>query len=380
MKIAQITATFPPYMAGTGNVSYHYALELAKLGNEVTIFTSRYPDEDYEYSNLIEVKRFKPLFKVGNAPFILQLFKVRDYDIIHLHYPFFFGGEIIYLISKLFGKKYIITYHNDTISGGLKNYLFSIHRQTLSRKILMGAEKIIVLSEDYTLHSNLKNVFNKKKQDIVVLPNGVDLIKFNPSVKIDNLKSEHKICDTDNILLFVGALDMAHTFKGLEFLLKAFQKILLTNTDTTLIVVGDGDIKNYYINMARELGVLHKIIFTGKVTDSNLPKYYSAADIFVLPSTAVENFPLVLLEAMASGKPVVVSRLPGVRTMVDDEVNGFLVEPENINELAEKIIDLLGNEYIRIKFGAEIRKQAEEKFSWDRIVQKLEKIYVDVVQ
>ena len=66
--------------------------------------------------------------------------------------------------------------------------------------------------------------------------------------------------------------------------------------------------------------------------------------------------------------------------MVDDEVNGFLVEPENISELAEKIICLLDNEYIRIKFGSEIRKQAEDKYSWDKIVQKLEKIYVGVLQ
>ncbi|HHV35024.1 MAG TPA: glycosyltransferase, partial [Syntrophomonadaceae bacterium] len=118
MKIAQISATFPPYMAGTGNVCYQYALGLAKLGHEVTVYTSKCPDIDYKYPDSIQVVSNEPLLKIGNAPIIPDLVKIKGHDIVHLHYPFFFGGELLYLNSKLSKEKYIVTYHNDVISSG----------------------------------------------------------------------------------------------------------------------------------------------------------------------------------------------------------------------------------------------------------------------
>jgi glycosyltransferase involved in cell wall biosynthesis len=163
MKIAQVSATFPPYMAGTGNVCYHYAIELAKLGHEVTVFTSSHSNEEYEYPNLFEVRRFKPLFRVGNAPFTPQLLSIKDFDIIHLHYPFFFGGEMIYLISKLNGQKYIITYHNDVILNGMTKNLLRLYNNVIMKSIIKNSDKICVTSLDYAKNSNIKDL-------IIILP------------------------------------------------------------------------------------------------------------------------------------------------------------------------------------------------------------------
>ena len=141
MRIAQVSATFPPYMAGTGNVCYHNAIELAKLGHDVTVFTSRYPDEDYTYPDSITVKRYKPWFRIGNAPFLPQLLSLRGFDVIHLHYPFFFGGEMIYLLSKLTKQKYVITYHNDVILQGLARRFLTIYNSLVTRLVCSRSQK-----------------------------------------------------------------------------------------------------------------------------------------------------------------------------------------------------------------------------------------------
>ena len=102
MKIAHVTATFPPNFTGTGVVCYHNCLELGKLGHDVTVLTANYPKVEYEYPDILNVKRLDPLFRIGNGPFLPGLLKIKGFDIVHLHYPFFFGSEMIYLRSKFY--------------------------------------------------------------------------------------------------------------------------------------------------------------------------------------------------------------------------------------------------------------------------------------
>jgi len=377
MKIAQVSATFPPYMAGTGNVCFHQSVELAKLGHDVTVFTSRYPAGDYKYPEIIEVRRFRPLFRIGNAPFIPQLFNIKDYDIVHLHYPFFFGGEIICLLKKLQSTKYVITYHNDVLlEGQIKIFLDRYHKMVMNT-VLKNAEIIFTLSMDYARHSIMKDILKEKKPLVMEMPNGVDLEKFNPNVGYAEIKTRHGIGGED-IILFVGALDHAHYFKGLEYLLKSFAK--LKDSNSYLVIVGDGELKEYYISLAKKLDIFNKTIFAGKVSNEDLPKYYAASDLVVLPSTGIENFPLVLLEAMAAGKPVITSNIPGVRVVVNEGIDGFLTKPKDVEGLASKVQYLLENKDIRKKFGREGRKKVEEKYSWEKIAKNLEKIYKEIIE
>ena len=373
MKIAQVSATFPPYMAGTGNVCYHYAIELAKLGHEVTVFTSRYPDEDYTYPDIITVKRFKPLFRIGNAPFIPQLLReIKDFDIVHLHYPFFFGGEMIYLLKKLRNQKYVVTYHNDVIYFGILNFPLKFYKTVIMRHVLKNAEKIIVTSLDYAKHSELWTIPGIQEK-VVEIPNGVDIDRFNPKINGEEIKARHNLEDKD-IVLFVGALDKAHYFKGVEYLLQSFASI--KNKNSVLVIVGDGDLRGYYMKLAERLGLKNRTLFTGRVPSKDLPKYYASAYIVVLPSiTMGEAFGLVLVEGMATGKPVIATNLPGVRTVVDNGINGYIVEPKNIEELSRRVSYLLENEKIRKKFGKNGRKKIEKMYSWGKIAKKLEEVY-----
>lgn len=373
MKIAQISATFPPYMAGTGNVCYHNSIGLSKLGHDVTVFTSKTHEKDYQSYQSIKVVRLNTIFKIGNAPFLPGLLLLKKFDIIHLHYPFIFGEEILYFLKKMKKYDYIITYHNDLISYGTKNIIFNFYQKRIANKIINNAKKIIVLSDDYTENSLLSSIFQLNMNKVIVLPNGVDIKKFNPNIDYpENIKKVEKI------ILFVGALDQAHITKGLNFLILACSKILQNNRKFKLIVVGDGELKPYYQKLVEKEGLKKNVLFVGKIRNDDLPKYYSISDIFVLPST-VENFPLVVLEAMAMGKPVIASNIPGLRTIIKDQKTGYLVDKKNVDMLASKILFLIENEDIIKTYGINARKTVEEKYSWDVIIKKLEIIYKDML-
>lgn len=379
MKIAQVTATFPPYMAGIGNVCYHNSFELAKLGHEVTVYTNNYPNVECNYPSIFQVKRLPSLFRYGNAPFLPGLMNIKNFDIVHLHYPFYFGSEMIFAISKLRKLKYIITYHHDVINTGLIGLYCKVHSSTLMRLIINNASKIGVTSRDYVQHSIIRDIINtkRKKEGVVEIPNGVDVNLFNPTVNGTKIKKRHDI-ESKEVVLFVGALDRAHNFKGVEYLLKGFAK--LKNNDACLLIVGEGTLKKRYIGIAEELNIANKTFFVGNVTTADLTKYYAASDIVVLPSISMgEAFGVVLIEAMATGKPIIASNLPGVRTVVSDGVNGFLAQPKNVDDLTSKIEYLLENEAIRRDFGKEGRKKAERNYSWEKLGKKLESIYLEVL-
>ena len=376
MKIAHVSATFPPYMAGTGNVCYHNAVELAKLGHDVTVFTSRYPDEDYTYPDSITVKRYKPWFRIGNAPFLPQLLGLREFDIIHLHYPFFFGAEMIYLLSKLTKQKYVISYHNDVMLSGIINPFLSIYKSTCMRLIVKNSRKICTSSLDFGVNSELTSVMDVSNGCFAEVPIGVDADRFNPSIDTIAIKSRHNLLGK-RVILFVGALDKAHYFKGLEYLLDSFAGLNIDGA--ILLIIGDGDLKDYYQDLSQKMGVLDRVIFLGKVQNEELPKYYATADLLVLPSIKIESFGLVLLEAMACGKPVIASNLPGVRTVVDDGLNGFLVEPKDCCDLITKMRYLLEEDGVKESFGRAGRKKVEEKYSWGKIGEELERLYLGLI-
>lgn len=369
MKIAEVSATFPPYNAGTGNVCYHNSLELKKLGHDVTVYTGRRSNLEKENSKSLSVKYLKPLFTVGNAPFLPQLLKLKDYDIVHLHYPFFFGAELVYLNSIIRNSKYVLTYHNDAISNGLYGLFFNIYSNTIQKLILGRADKIFIPSLDYAQNSYLSKIFRDNPQKIIEIPNGVDSGKFNPSNEGSFIKQKYSL-NNKKIILFVGALDKAHYFKGVDILLESMKYVC--NQNYHLIIVGEGELKESYINKIDELGLNSYVTFAGKVSDEELPLYYAASDVTVLPSIGVESFGLVLIEAMATGKPVIASNLPGVRSVVDDGKNGFLVIPKDSKDLASKINKILNNGELASRFGINGRKKIEEMYSWGKVTKKLE--------
>jgi len=375
MKIAEVTSTFPPYKAGMSNVAYYNAWALTTLGHDVTVFTTRYKNSLHHSDEYpFKVQRLNAWFKYGNAGILPQLFyKLHSFDVIHLHYPFFGGAEIIYFLDKIKDLNLLVTYHMDVVGTGLAYKFFKWHRTHVTPKILDRADKIIVTSYDYARNSNLKDRLESEPEKFVEVPIGVNQLLFKPRYMDKDLVAKYDLYGK-NTILFVGGLDKAHYFKGVNVLIQAAKK-LNARDDFKVIIIGEGDLKQSYQSLVDSLGLSRKVIFTGFVSDDLLPKFYSIADMLVLPSTdKSEAFGIVSLEAMSSGVPVIASDLPGVRSVVEKRKTGLLVKPGNVDNLAAMIEYLLKNPRIARQYGKAGREKVLEQYTWDEVSKKLDQV------
>jgi glycosyltransferase involved in cell wall biosynthesis len=216
-----------------------------------------------------------------------------------------------------------------------------------------------------------------ENEKIYYIPACVDTKRFNPYLKKD-LKKELGIEDKI-VILYIGRLVPQ---KGLEYLIKAFSKILQENSQIVLLIVGEGPLKNTLINLANELKIKNNIIFLKAVPYNRIHEIHAISDITVLPSIPTKNwmeqFGYILIEAMACGKPIVASRSGAIPEIVINNETGFLVEPGNINELAEKISLLISDNKLREKMGYKGRARVEKKFSYEVIIPKIKELYYSI--
>lgn len=364
MKIAQIVCVYPPYAGGIGTSALKLQKTLSKK-HESCVFTVKsshgYLDSDIK-NNII---RLKPLLKLGHGAILPSLFwKLKKFDYIYFHYPFF-GTTIIIWLFKIFypKKKLIIHYHMDVYH---KSFLFKIlswPEEIIKKSLFKKCEAIISASLDYIKHSQIKNIYKKYPEKFREIPFSVDTKEFRPGEKSER-----------NIILFVGGLDKAHYFKGVDILIKAVSKI--NNIPYELRIAGDGELKNNLITLGQDLKIIDKIKFLGKLDKLDLIKNYQKAKILVLPSiNSGEAFGIVLIEAMACGTPVIASNLPGVRSVFENEKSGLLVKAKNIEDLKNKIELILKDEERQKNMSLEAYKLVLEKYSEEIIDEKILKIF-----
>lgn len=371
MKVAHITSTYPPYKGGIGNTCFHLVQELRLQGHQVTVFTPKYSNE-VRPSIDKDLVLLTPWLKYGNAAFIPQLaWKLRGYDLLHIHYPCL-GAEFLW-VWKLFHrqKKIVLHYQMDLIGSGILKKVFRLYQKVLLPIAVRLSDLILVSSLDYLESSFLFPYVQDRTTKCIGIPNGVDSNLFRPKPS-NTLLIEKYAVNVQDTLLFVGGLDRAHYFKGLSVLFQALVQV----PKAKVVIVGDGDLKTHYQTLAERLGIHHRIVFTGKVTDAELVEHYNLAAVTVLPSTdRTEAFGLVLLEAQACEKPVVASNLAGVRTVVQDGVDGLLTTPGDASDLAIKLNTLLGNPELRIRFGQNGRRKVLQMYTWPVICQQLVRLY-----
>lgn len=378
MKIAQIVCTFPPYHGGIGNSVYNISESLADLDHEVTVFTPDYHYKDKDELSLPEskfrVERLNPLFKCGNAAFIPQIFwKLKNFDIIHLHYPFYGSLKPILLKILLDRKmKLIVHYHMDSRAEGVKGVIFHLYNIFFLPFLVKAAKIITCASLDYVKYSDLKKYYRARPDKFRQILFGVNLEQFVTYHDDVNKQRDNRI------VLFVGGLDKAHYFKGLENLLKAFNIVIKDTklSSAILKVVGRGNLLLYYKNCVRDLGLEKSVKFYENVGNSKLVDFYNYSDCLVLPSiNKGEAFGLVLLEAMACSRPVITSNLPGVRSVFKNGREGLIARPGDINDLANKIKTILSDKKLAEKMGLAGRKLVENKYTWGKVGKRLDTIY-----
>jgi glycosyltransferase involved in cell wall biosynthesis len=372
MKIAHIISTFPPYQGGMGNSVACFAKELLPFGHEVTVLTpnfKRAQDETDDWQG-IKVVRLKPLLALGNAAILPGiLLCLKEFDVVHLHYPFYGTAELV-ILAKLFNPlrlKLAVHYHMDTKARGGKGLIFSLYNAFWLPLILRLADAITCASLDYVKHSFIGGYYLKHRDKFTQVSFGVDLEQFQP---------DHNYNGAAKNILFVGGLDRAHYFKGVDNLIKAFALVAQKLPQARLTILGNGELAQAYQHLARLQQLGNKITFVENVSDEALVSYYQQASLLVLPSiNQNEAFGLVLLEAMACGKPVVASNLPGVRSVFKNGKQGLIVKPGDINDVAEKIIRILQDEKTQARMGEAARALVEKKYSWAAAGEKLNEIY-----
>lgn len=374
MKIAQLSPYFYPHLGGVESHVLELSKHLMDLGHEVFVVTTKL--EGTRSEEIIEgvpVKRVEPLtifLSTPIVPGIREILSKEDYDILHSHSPpplmSFFGVRS----SKKKEVPFVLTYHCDLeIPHTFGPLIVNIYQRTFGTYTVSKSDNIITTTTSYGATS--KAVWH---QDADIIPNAVDEERFHPSN--DGSKIRKKLgLEDEKLITYVGRI-VYH--KGLEYFVRAAN--FLKDENVQFLLVGTGEFRSELEDIIKRERLEDKVMFAGRVPNEDLPNYYAATDIFVLPSVSrLEAFGIVALEAMASSVPVIVSDIPGVRDVIVEGKHGLLAEPMNSENLAGKIRTLIENPDMAERMGKNGRKRVEERFTWSKVAEEIEGVYESVL-
>lgn len=373
MKIAIVTATYPPYRGGIGSAAQGEAMALAALGHEVTVLTLARGAGAIAMEKMpgLRVERMSPTLAWGNAGWCPDLpERLKAQDVVILHYPFFGGAEPIgHWRAFSSGPKLVLRYDMDVRGQGWLKACFDLHRSYWLPLILGAADRVVVSSMDYAQTGDLAGRLKALGDRLMALPYGVDMERFRPIPGINRR----------NQLLFVGGLDHAHYFKGVDNLLMAVAPLLEEDSARRLVLVGNGERVEALRALCSQLGMASQVEFKTGCGDAELSRLYGESLVTVLPSTdRSESFGIVLAESLACGTPVLASNLPGIRVVFQDGTHGHLVgkgssdaEPYVMAELAERLRWCLEHPAELAAMGARGPAWVQERFDWKAIVQAM---------
>ncbi len=380
MRIAHLTATFPPYRGGAGNTAFRFAREQAERGHRVEVFTAPAPGDPPDPGGAI-VHRIEPLLAFGNAPLIPSLARIEGFDVVHLHYPFIFGSELT-LLGRLRARgraqALLIHYKNRLVGTGIRGALFEAYERSVAPLLIRAADRVCVLSADHAGSvSYLHRTASAEPAKLVEMPNGVDAEQFSPGPDA-GLRTRLGIPDDAIVAAFVATLDRAHHFKRLDLAVEALAR--LAEPRAHLVVAGGGELLDRYRADAVRAGVEGRVHFLGAVPHPELPAVLRACDLFLFTTEPPESFGIALAEAMACGLPTIATDYPGVRAVVDPEVTGVLVPRGDPNAVATALRGLIeaGAER-RQALGEAGRRKAVARWSWPQLVERMDRVYAEAI-
>ena len=372
MRIVHLACVAPPQVGGIGMAALREVTGLRAHGIDASLIAPSLPVADGQADDKSFIERVEPYVRYGNAA-VLPLVhkKIREADVVHLHYPFYGTAEGLLWRKKV--VPLVMTFHMDAMAGGWKGLIFSLIRRLTQPALLRRANLVLVSSFDYACQSSLASFFSAHPERVRELPLGLDTDFFSPGPRV---RERFNLPTDARMIAFVGGLDRAHWFKGLSLLLEAMTRL---EPNVHLVVVSDGELRGEYEQRARELGLAARVHFIGRVDALTLRDAYRSADLLAFPSVSqAEAFGLVALEAAACGTPVVASALPGVRTVVLHGETGLLVPPSDVDSLVAGISTVLTDDVLRQRLAVRAREWAVERFSWERHMEDLKQIYQTV--
>jgi phosphatidyl-myo-inositol alpha-mannosyltransferase len=363
MNIALVSAYDYAHPGGVTEHVRHLGSGLRRRGHEVRVFA---PCSDQEFCaqevDFTRVGRPFPIPMHGSVARItvsLHLTNrikhyVREggFDLIHYHEPLM---PVLPVTALRFSKSCNVgTFHAFARS----NVGYYYGKPLLKRYVRRLHARIAV--------SNPAREFVQQyfPGEYRVIPNGIDVSRFRNQPPYPDFRDG--MCN----ILFVGRLEYR---KGLGYLLRAFDLLKPQHPNLRLIIVGDGPLRRWYGNfIARKQ--LNDVVMAGYIPSTELPRYYASADIFCSPATGDESFGIVLLEAMASGKPIVATSIDGFREVVTHGREGLLVERKSRRQLAYALQTLINNSALRREMG-EAGMVTARRYDWERVIDEVADVY-----
>ena len=363
MKIGLVSPYDYAYPGGVMAHIFHLSQHLIKAGHEIKIIAPLSSPPAILDKGFIRLGRSVPVPTGGSTarislsvwlePRIKRLLREESFDVIHLHEPL--APVIPLLILHLSQSVNVGTFH--AFHGSSRVYWLSKHMLRRSHDRLDG--RIAVSSPA------LGFVSKHFPGDYRVIPNGIEFNRFSKPARPLRDFQDGKL----NIL-FVGRLEKR---KGLRYLLGAYGKLKWKHPNTRLIVVGPGNPEPEAYRFIAERNI-EDVVLVGGVSYEDLPRYYQAADIYCSPATGKESFGIVLLEAMAAGKPIVATNIEGYASVMSHREEGLLVPPKNEEALEEALDTLLTDSALREEMGARGTQKAPH-YDWEQVTARIIEYY-----
>lgn len=376
MKIGFFTDAYLPQLNGVATSVQEWTEALKKLGHKVYVIAPSFPNYKDEGEDIIRIPSVRllkqPDIRLGfplSRESMTQIIKLK-LDIVHATS----GGSISTLglmVARAKKIPYVFTYY--TRFNHYAHYLFD--GKIIRPKMIESVSRIFCNRCDAITvpMPKIKDelLSFRVKKPIVVIPSGVDTAKFKKQEE-GFLRKRLKI-KKGKILLYIGRLEKE---KSVDFLLHAFAKIYARNPDTNLVLIGDGKQEKKLREIAKKLKIEKNVYFVGLISRDEISKVFADAEIFVFASTT-ETQGMVILEALASGLPVVSVNDPVFNGIIKNKVNGILVEP-NLEQFAKACLDILGSPKERERLSNEATKSMQD-FSLLATAKSFEKLYKKLI-
>lgn len=358
VHLVHVVAYYPPHLGGMENVAQQLAEHLAVRGADIEVITSGRPPRSTE--NGVKVTRLWN-FEFAHTPFapalLLHLLRIPRRSIVHLHLAQAYWPDMVWLVSKIRGIPYIVHFHLDVGPSGPLGSIFMFYKRLFWGSLLRSAQRVVVFSEDQKTLVQTK--YGVLESNIAIIPNGVGEEFFS---------KEACTRPHDPVrLLYVGRLDAQ---KRVDRIIDAMKLLTLP---AHLTIVGDGELRGELEERVRSFG-LENVSFVGRKGGEALIAEYCSTDI-LLSSSDREGMSLVMLEAMASGLPIIATDVIGTRELLDGV--GILVQEPYAQNLAEAIDELVGAP-ARAAALSEASAACARAHSWALLTESFESLYHSV--
>ncbi len=375
MKILFLTSDFLPNIGGMATHAHELARALVRNGNEVHLVNPVYGNGKRTIEKIdgitvhrlyfpLEIPKLKHLLYIlGVRRYVIDLLVNDGFDVLHFH-----DLTPNCWTTKFFVSKLPVVWTNHT--SNYLEYYETTKGRTRIRRYLGHIDAVIGPSMELAEKSK---AIGLPDEAIFYIPNGVDARKFNPNADPGDLPERCGVNPSRPVIICPRRLEPKN---GVEYFIRSVPRVLREFPDTQFLIVGGGfpEERIRFEEMLTEWKCRPSVIFTGNVPNTDMPAYYGMADIAVLPSL-MEATSISGLEAMASGLPLVGTRVGGIPEIVVDNETGILVEPRDHEALADAIVKLLANPELCMRLGESARRRVESTFSWLQIARQTADVY-----